>query len=626
MKRVLQNSHFYFMIMADAVLVAVAYVLAFLLRFEGVIPPENIDGFYKVLYYVVPLKLIFFLFFDLYKGMWRYTSLVDLINVLKACFFSTLAIAVILLIGYHFQGYSRSVFIIDLFLAIFLIGGLRIGVRLFMSGTMPTFWSFLRYRDPSLKKLVIVGAGAAGEKVLREMRDNQVLKMEPVGFLDDDRSKHGKSIHGVPVVGAINELLEMPLEFDEILIAIPSASGEQMRKIVTLCEKSGKRYRTMPSLGEIINGSVSLKAIREVRLEDILGREEVHLDRDNIRKFLKGRRILVTGAGGSIGSELVRQIGLYQPDQLALLDFSEFNLFQAEMECRQHFDGVDVKSYLVDIRDCQALERAFTDFKPNVIFHAAAYKHVPLQELNPWEAVRNNVAGTLNVALTSAKVDVERFVLVSTDKAVRPTNVMGATKRIAEMLILSMNADDHSTTPQNITRYMAVRFGNVLGSSGSVVPIFQQQIAHGHPITVTHPDVTRYFMTIPEAAQLILQAGTMGEGGEIFILDMGKPVRIDDMARDLIHLHGLEPDRDIPIHYIGLRPGEKLYEELITEGEGIAKTSHEKIRVIRGRFNHYETLKRFVDDLISIADTYDSLAIKSKIMEIVPEYTPQYKA
>ncbi|MDD5167618.1 MAG: nucleoside-diphosphate sugar epimerase/dehydratase [Syntrophales bacterium] len=623
MKRVILNKHFYYLVLADAVLIVLAYILAFMLRFEGSIPPENIAGFYRVLYYVVPLKLFFFFFFNLYKGMWRYTSLIDLINVLKACVVSTITLMVVCTIGHNFQGYSRSAFIIDLVMTIFLIGGLRVGVRLFMSGNLPTFWSFVRYQDPAMKKLIIIGAGAAGEKVLREMMDNQVLKMEPVGFLDDDRSKHGKSIHGVPVIGGVDELLKVTLEYDEILIAIPSARGEQMRRIVNLCERSGKRYRTMPSLGEIINGRISLKAIREVRLEDILGREEVHLDRDNIRKFLKGRRILVTGAGGSIGSELVRQIGHYQPDQLALLDFSEYNLFQAEMECRQHFDGITVKSYLVDIRDRQSLERAFVDFQPQVIFHAAAYKHVPLQELNPWEAVRNNVSGTWNVALTSVKSGAERFVLVSTDKAVRPTNVMGATKRIAEMLILSMNRGENLSACENGTRFMAVRFGNVLGSSGSVVPIFQQQIAHGHPITVTHPDVTRYFMTIPEAAQLILQAGTMGEGGEIFILDMGKPVRIDDMARDLIRLHGLEPDRDVPIQYIGLRPGEKLYEELITEGEGIVKTSHEKIRVIHGRFNHYDALSGPIDKLVSMADTYNSSAIKQKIQEIVPEYCPQ---
>ena len=622
MKHVIHNRHFYVLILADAALIGLAYVLAFMLRFDGSIPPENIPGFYNVLYYIVPLKLVFFFYFALYKGMWRYTSLVDLINVLKACGVSSLAIIIVLLIGYGFHGYSRSVFIIDLFLTIFFIGGLRVGVRLIMSGSFPTFWSFLRYADPSLKKLVIVGAGAAGEKVLREMMDNQVLKMEPVGFLDDDRGKQGKSIHGVPVIGPISELSGLPLDFDEILIAIPSANGEQMRRIVTLCERSGKRYRTMPSLGEIINGRLSLRAIREVRLEDILGRAEVHLDRENIQRFLKNRRILITGAGGSIGSELVRQIGRYEPAELALLDFSEYNLFQTEMECSQHFEGIAVKSYLVDIRNRESLARAFCDFRPEVVFHAAAYKHVPLQELNPWEAVHNNVAGTINVAQASTAAGAERFVLVSSDKAVRPTNVMGATKRVAEMMILSMNHNGNGSANGEDTRFMAVRFGNVLGSSGSVVPIFQQQIASGHPITVTHPDVTRFFMTIPEAAQLILQAGAMGGGGEIFILDMGKPVRIDDMARDLIRLHGLEPDRDIPIQYIGLRPGEKLYEELITEGEGIVGTAHEKIRVINGRHNDYESLRSPVDELVALADQFDSAAIRRKIKEIVPEYNP----
>ncbi|MBN1612982.1 MAG: polysaccharide biosynthesis protein, partial [Deltaproteobacteria bacterium] len=416
--------------------------------------------------------------------------------------------------------------------------------------------------------------------------------------------------------GTIDAIETIALDFDEILIAIPSAKGEQMRRIVALCEKTGKRYRTMPGLGELIDGKVSVGKLREVKLEDLLGRDEIHLDREVIRRFLEGKRILVTGAGGSIGSELVRQICRFQPRELALLEFSEYNLFRTEMRCRQDFPDVAVRSFLRDIRDTEGVRRVFTAFRPEVVFHAAAYKHVPIQEMNAQEAVFNNVLGTRNLVDTACEGGVESFVFVSTDKAVRPTNVMGATKRVAEMYVASMNGAAR-------TRFMAVRFGNVLGSSGSVVPIFQQQIAEGHPVTVTHPDVTRYFMTIPEACQLILQAGAMGEGGEIFILDMGKPVRIADMARDLIHLHGLEPEKDVPIAYIGLRPGEKLQEELITEGEGIAPTTHAKIRVIRGQSGDARSLGGRIDELLSLADTYDADRIKDKLRKIVPEYTPQ---
>jgi FlaA1/EpsC-like NDP-sugar epimerase len=424
-------------------------------------------------------------------------------------------------------------------------------------------------------------------------------------------------IHGVPVLGFVDDIEHLPESFEEILIALPSASAEQMRRIVAACERTGKRYRTMPGIGELIDGKVSLKAIREVTIEDILGRDEVHLNQDAIRSYLEGRRILVTGAGGSIGSELVRQICRFKPSKLGILEFSEFNLFSVESECRRHFAWIPVKSLLVDIRDRSALYRAFADFRPEVVFHAAAYKHVPIQEEHPHEAVRNNVIGTRNVIDCAIAAEVKRFVLVSTDKAVRPTSVMGTTKRVAEMMVECLNG-------KGSTRFMAVRFGNVLGSSGSVVPIFQQQIAQGGPVTVTHPEVTRYFMTIPEAAQLILQAAAMGEGGEIFILDMGKPVCIADLARDMIRLQGFEPDKDIPVHYIGLRPGEKLYEELITEGEGIVPTSHEKIRVIRGLSCDAKKLDADVEELVATAERADAPAIKKKLAEIVPEYTPHF--
>ena len=639
-----RNKHFYVMIAMDGLLVFLSYVTAYLLRFDMEIPAEEWMRIVQTLPFVIPLKILIFFLFGLYRGMWRYTSLLDFLNIFKSAVVSSLLVVLVIVLGYRFEGYSRSVYIIDCALTCFFVGGVRGIIRIAFAGGLPTFWSFRRYRDPAARKLIIIGAGDAGEKALREIRDNPDLKLDPVGFLDDDPAKHWKAIHGVPVVGFVNDVDRIPLEFDEILIAMPSAKGDQMRRIVAACERTGKRYRTLPPIGELIDGRVSMRTIREVRLEDILGREEVRLDREGIARSLGGRRVLVTGAGGSIGSELVRQIGCYRPGLLVLLDFSELNLFEAEMECRGRFPGLDIRACLADIRDRDAVARIFRECRPDVVFHAAAYKHVPLQELHPREAVRSNILGTRNLAELARETAAERFILVSTDKAVRPTNVMGATKRVAEMLILGMNESpavylSKPTVPESrpsaespvaaaasarTTRFLAVRFGNVLGSSGSVLPIFQRQIARFEPVTVTHPDVTRYFMSIPEAAQLILQAGVLGDGGGIFILDMGKPVRIADMARDLIRFHGLEPDVDIPIRYIGLRPGEKLYEELITEGEGIRATAHEKIRVIRGNHNDLAELNRRIDALVAVAETYNADAIKTALTRIVPEYHPQF--
>ncbi len=616
MKNLIRNPNFYAMLLLDAFLVASSYFLSYLLRYEISVPPEAVDSIRRTLPWIIPFKLIVFFVFNLYRGMWRYTSVRDLKNVVKASSISSIVIVLAVLFLFRFEGFPRSVFAIDWVLTLLLISGARIAVRLILANNVSSFWK-LRQRAPASRHLLIIGAGDAGEKAIRELQENPNVRMMPIGFLDDDEAKQGKMIHGVPVLGFIEDIEHLPEPFEEILIALPSASAEQMRRIVAACERTGKRYRTMPGIGELIDGKVSLKAIREVTIEDILGRDEVHLNQDAIRSYLEGRRILVTGAGGSIGSELVRQICRFKPSRLGILEFSEFNLFSVESECRRHFAWIPVKSLLVDIRDRSALCRAFADFRPEVVFHAAAYKHVPIQEEHPHEAVRNNVIGTRNVIDCAMAAEVKRFVLVSTDKAVRPTSVMGTTKRVAEMMVECLNGN-------GATRFMAVRFGNVLGSSGSVVPIFQQQIAQGGPVTVTHPEVTRYFMTIPEAAQLILQAAAMGEGGETFILDMGKPIRIADMARDMIRLHGFEPDRDIPIQYIGLRPGEKLYEELITEGEGIVQTSHEKIRVIRGRSCDAKKLAADIEALVAAADRADALAIKKKLAEIVPEYTPHF--
>ena len=616
MKRQLRNPKFYLMILGDAAFVAAAFIASFFLRYDGQIPEWQWGYIEKALPLVVGVKLVMFLFFRLYRGMWRYTGLVDLLNVLKAGLLSSVILVLIILFFFRFVGYPRTVFVLDLILTLVLVGGIRIAIRIFMSEHLSSSWIRRPLDARRGRKLLIIGAGHAGEKAMRESLDNPGLKVRVVGFLDDDKNKQGKAIHGAPILGAIDDIEQIGISYDEILIALPSAKSSEMRHIVSLCEKTGKRFRTMPSIGELINGKISMTASREVTLEDLFGREEIHLDQEKINRYLHDKRILITGAGGSIGTELVRQICRFDPRAVACFDFSEFNLFTIEMECRRLFPHVEIVPFLGDIRDGKTVRRVFGLFRPDVVFHAAAYKHVPMQELNPREAVTVNVMGTGNLVRAARDAGVECFVLVSTDKAVRPSNVMGATKRVAEMLVSDLNR-------RSGMRFIAVRFGNVLRSSGSVIPMFQEQIARGGPVTVTHPDITRYFMSISEAAQLILQAGAMGEGGEVFILDMGRPVRILDIARDLIRLHGLEPDEDIPIEIIGLRPGEKLYEELITVGEGIVPTGHQKIMVLRGLPSDGDKLRKWVQELLDLTDTFDDAAIKSKLQEIVPEYTPQ---
>jgi len=617
MRTVIRNRNFYLMLLMDAALVTAAYIMAHWLRFEGNISLSDWVKIRHALPYLVPFKLACFFAFGLYRGMWRYTSISDLKNILKAVSLSSGVIVLFILYQYRFQGYSRSVYLIDGGLTFMLTAGIRLLIRILMGSSLPSFLrSEKRSDDLPVKRLLIIGAGDAAEKVLREINETPWSRFRPVGLLDDDRTKRGKTIHGIPVLGTLDEIDRVRVAFDEILIAIPSVKGEAVRRIVALCEKTGKRFRTIPGIWELVEGKVSIKTVRDVTLEDVLNRGEVHLDEEGMKQYLEGRRVLVTGAGGSIGAELVRQAGRFNPEAVALLDFSEYNLFRLEIEFRQRFSFIPVSVFLADIKKKDAVSQAFRKFRPDVVLHAAAYKHVPMQELNPWEAVYNNILGTRNMVDVSLEAGVKRFVLVSTDKAVRPTNVMGATKRVAEMLTICVNSD-----PER--RFMAVRFGNVIGSSGSVIPLFQEQISRGSPLTVTHPDVMRYFMSIPEAAQLILQAGAMGNGKEIFILDMGEPVRIADLARDLIRLNGLDPERDIHIQFTGLRPGEKLYEELITEGEGLVPTDHKKILVLRGEEYNGDALHAQVDELLAVADTYDATAIKKKLREIVPEYTPQ---
>ena len=623
------HKNFIIVLLADILLLSCALFLAFLIRFEFHFPRPYFTMYYQMLPLVLITKIGCFYFFDLYRGMWRFTSIADLLNIIKAsCVSSLLVISLIHFIHFNFITFPRSVFIMDWCFTILLISGYRLCIRLYFekisgdkTSSIPTRQVLTMFfkKMAETKRLLIIGAGNGGEKMYREIHNNANLQFTVIGFLDDDVTKVGRKIHGIPVLGQINDIkrIAKKVNADEALIAIPSATSSEMRRILSHCKESGIKFKTIPGMGELINGKVTVNTIREVDYRDLLGREMIKLDEDKIGSYLKGARVIVTGAGGSIGSELCRQICRFKPECIVLYERAESPLFEINYELEHDFGNIEIIPVLADVQDKEQIEKAFNVYRPQTVFHAAAYKHVPMLENQPWKAVDNNILGTANLIEITNKFSVERFVFVSTDKAVRPANVMGASKRIAEMLIQSQNGCGLS-----LTKFMTVRFGNVVGSVGSVVPLFKKQIQKGGPVTVTHPDVTRFFMTIPEACQLILQAGAMGKGGEIFLLEMGTSIKIVDMARDLIRLSGFEPEEDIKIEYIGLRPGEKLYEELIIDGEDVMPTSHEKIMVLKGMDCNLQLLNGEIDQLMHISRDQETQRIKAKLKEIVPEYLP----
>ncbi|GAB6268717.1 MAG: nucleoside-diphosphate sugar epimerase/dehydratase [Smithella sp.] len=622
----IKNPKMYLMIFSDGLIFALSIVVSYLLRFEFSLSPFYIQQIKTVLLWIIPLKIIVFIFSGIYRGMWRYTSIRDFWLLARACLLSTLLILAVILYISGFKGYSRSIFFMDSVFTFLLVGGKLMAIRSYYSGFANPRIREELFPKVAYKNVLIIGAGAAGEKILREIFENNQLHYRVIGFIDDDPHKKGRSIHGVPVLGNLGKITSIVQseEIKEILIAIPSAKGDQIRNIVETCKDCDVSYKILPGMGELIDGRVSIKVLRDISYEDLLGRPPVKLDNTGIRGYLKGKTVLITGCGGSIGSELCRQVIKYQPNYLVLLDASEMNLFNIQMELQNESNFHQCEAILGQVQNELLMEDIFKKYKPQIVFHAAAYKHVPMLEKNPWEAVFNNIIGSRIVMEMSVKYHVERFVLVSTDKAVRPINVMGASKRVTELIMQSLQGQS--------TLLMAVRFGNVIGSSGSVIPVFRRQIEKGGPVTVTHPEVNRYFMTIPESTQLVLQAAAMGKGGEIFILKMGTPVRIADMARDLIRLSGKEPDTDIKIIYTGLRDGEKLYEELITEGEDILPTGHEKIMVLRSNdhangLNHLQSIRQKlnedIEELVKYSLDHNAGTIKKKLREIVPEYTPQ---
>ena len=600
-------------VLVHLVLWAAAFLAAFLLRFDSHIPLGYWASISVWLPTLLVVRTVVYFYFGMFHGLWRYTGARDLITLFKAASASTtLFVLYVHFAGPH--GMPRSVFILDWLLSIFAVGGLRFGIRTLREVTHQVS---VAARLEGRRKILIVGAGDGGENLAREIHRVHGARYEIVGFIDDDPRKQRERIHGTAVLGPISQVSEIVKrhEVDEVIVAIPSARGRDMRRIVDLCQNSAARIRTIPGVDSLIEGRVTVNQIRNVAIEDLLGREAVKLDTALIAQHLNDAVVMVTGAGGSIGSEVCRQACTFGPKRLLLIEQAENALFQIHRELREAFPDVDLVPVIADICDRKRMEHVFARYRPAAVFHAAAHKHVPMMEWNPGEAIKNNVFGTRKLADLADAHGVEQFVMISTDKAVNPTSVMGVSKRAAEIYIQALSQ-------RSRTRFITVRFGNVLGSNGSVVPIFQEQIARGGPVTVTHPEMKRYFMTIPEASQLVIQAGAMGTGGEIFILDMGEPVKIVDLARDLITLSGLRPGEDIEIAFSGIRPGEKLFEELSTREEDADKTRHPKIFVGRLRPYDWENVLRGLEELHACSDGHDDARVRAAFKALVPEYHP----
>lgn len=582
--------------------------VSYLLRFEFNIPGDFLTELIKQLPFILGVKLIVFWYFNFFRGWWRYVSVYDALNIVKSSFLSTVIILSYMYIVYHFYKMPRSAFLIDFILFTMLIFLLRISPRLFKEN-----YAKILKKNLYKKRILIVGAGSAGQMMARELRENERLAAEVVGFVDDDKSKLKMDIMGLPVIGTTEDipLIVKDDEIDEIIIAIPSATGEQIRRITEICRNAGVDFKIIPGVGDIIGGKISVSTIREVEIEDLLGRNPIKLNLKEVASYLENKSILITGAGGSIGSELARQVARYNPSLLTILDIAETPLFYIENQLRSMVPGLNLYPVIGDVKNYERLNLVFSEHKPDVVIHAAAYKHVPMMELNPYEAVHNNIYGTKVVVDLSIRYNVQKFIFISTDKAVNPTNIMGATKRIAELYIQSVEEKGN-------TKFVIVRFGNVLGSNGSVIPIFKDQIKKGGPVTVTHPEVTRYFMTIPEAVQLVLQAGGIGKGGELFLLDMGKPVKIVKLAEEMIRLSNLEPYKDIDIVFTGLRPGEKLYEELLLDEEGATKTEYDKIWIAKQTKIEANIVLNTINELLNLPKDADAKSYKEIMKKLIP--------
>lgn len=597
-------------VLHDAIAAALAWSLAYLLRFNFELPANFAAELHQTLFWVVPLQLIIFWQFNLYRGLWRYASTTDLRRIFLAVMLSAAAIPLLFLMLRLDLVIPRSVLVINPLLLIVLMGGSRFAYRLWKEQGL--YGNFKLRGEPVL----VLGAGDAAVNLSKELIKNGDWRL--VGFLDDDIDKRGRTLNGVRVLGGLDSLPERAAQLgvSQVIIAMPSSSHQQRKRAIQFCNQAGLKTLTVPSFDDLMSGKVGVSQLRAIELDDLLGRDPVTLDDAGLQGLLGGKVVMVTGAGGSIGSEICRQIARFAPTKLVLFDSSEFALYTIEQELKQVFPALSFVCLVGDVRDAARVGEGMQQHQPSVLFHAAAYKHVPLMEQNnAWQAIRNNVLGTWTVARAAQQHGVAKFVMISTDKAVNPTNVMGASKRLAEKVCQALQ-------PSSDMRFVMVRFGNVLGSTGSVIPKFRAQIAQGGPITVTHPEITRYFMSIPEAAQLVLQAGLMGQGGEIFVLDMGEPVRIVDLAKDLIRLSGFTED-EIKIEFSGLRPGEKLYEELLADYEYTLPTPHPKLRIAQARQIDAAWLASLLEWTGST--TMPDEEVRAALQGWVPEYTPTSK-
>lgn len=591
----------------DTLFIPLAWVGAYWLRFNmSMIPEDYWDKALLALPYVMVVQVAVYLGFGLYRGDWRYSSLADLLRIIKAVVITCASILIVLWMGTRMDGIPRSVIPLYGLLLIGLLGGVRFGFRSFKE----------RKNLPgSGKRVLIIGAGQAGESVARDLLRSHDNHYHPVVFVDDNPAKVGCDIHGIRVVGNCQQIPQIVNDYqiDLAIIAIPSANSAKMRRIVSFCEMTSIAFRTLPSLSDLAAGRININALREVSIEDLLGRDPVTLDRHKISEGVREKIVLITGGGGSIGAEICRQVAKLRPKKLLILDNGEFNLYAIQRELASNYPALAFSCFLLDITDEIAIRQLMQEHKPSVVFHAAAYKHVPLLEGQIRAAVKNNVVGTFVVAKAASEANVAQFILISTDKVVDPANVLGATKRVAEIVCQNLNR-------YSSTQFMTVRFGNVLGSTGSVLPLFQQQLARGGPLTVTHPEVTRYFMTIPEAVQLILQATIMGKGGEVFVLDMGEPVKIRYLAEQMIRLSGRMVGEDIQIVYTGLRVGDKLHESLFHDHETLVETSHQKIlQALPAELNWDELMVTFTQ-LKAACDALDEDKMLHLLQQIIPEY------
>lgn len=586
-----------------------AWMLAYWLRFNFDVPPAYWAGMLATLPFVVVVQAASFHLFGLYRGIWRFASLPDLKRIIFAIALAAVLVPVVIALANRMASVPRSILVLQPLILLLMMGAGRFFYRAWRDGLL-SIWN-----NTERTNVLVIGAGQEGASLARELASRPEWRV--VGFVDDDVSRKGKRLAGLPILGCVEELTDLAesLSFKHAIVAMPSSSIAQRRRATEAAINAGLQVLTVPVLDDVLSGRISISHVRPVELEDILGREPVQLDGSGLRGWLGEHVVLVTGAGGSIGSELARQVANFKPRLLVLFELSEFALYLLDQEFQEKYPGVATACIVGDIKDKALLDRVFSKYAPSVVFHAAAYKHVPLMEgENAWQAIRNNVIGSRCVAEAAIRHGIEKLVLISTDKAVNPTNVMGASKRLAERLIGSIR-------DKGRTRFITVRFGNVLGSNGSVIPKFREQIARGGPVTVTHPDIIRYFMLIPEAAQLVLQAGLMGNGGEIFVLEMGEPIKIADLARDMIRLSGFS-DEEVKIVFTGLRPGEKLYEELLTDNEQTLATPHPKLRVARAEAAPDSAWEEGVNAWLATEAVMDSAQVKENLRRFVPEYAP----